>query len=241
MESSSGMTVRALVTLAFLILVPLAAVFGTRFTGGVSAAKQAPPPTNNADAKSGRVATSPPKQPAGENSARPVPVQARQAVASNFVAGAKPDAAPRVAQAPSNPPNLPASAPPGPPTAGAKAAMWNSGPGDAVRPGVNQSQPAGPQNPAQTAPPAASSGPIGDAATTDPFTWMQRRLKELGAIYYRLENGGPKGEMFRFQCQMAVPGNPNGVQPFEAIEGDPLKAMQRVLQQVEVWHSKLVR
>jgi hypothetical protein len=111
--------------------------------------------------------------------------------------------------------------------------MWNAGQPTPTRPGM--------QTPGQVSPSATNMPTVGDAATTDPFTWMQRRLRELGAIYYKLENGGPKGEMFRFQCQMAVPGSPNGVQPFEAIEGDPLKAMQRVVQQVETWHSKLAR
>ncbi len=65
--------------------------------------------------------------------------------------------------------------------------------------------------------------------------WIQHRLQTLGAAHYRLETAGPRGEMFRFQCKMASPTNPNYVRYFEATASEPQRAMQHVLDQVDAW------
>ena len=241
MEASSGMTARALITLAFLILVPLAAVVGTRFTGSVSAAKQAALPVNHPEVATPRPNTNVTGMARSDSPSRSVAPQAGEAAPSNIDAGPKADLAGKNPQNAPIHPRLTNSSASGPQTVVARAPIWNASQPDPARAAGIHGQPATVQMPLQSSPPTANAPSSGDAAMIDPFTWMQRRLRELGAIYYRLENGGPKGEIFRFQCQMAVPGSPSGVQPFEAIDADPLKAMQQVLQQVEAWHSKLAR
>jgi hypothetical protein len=66
---------------------------------------------------------------------------------------------------------------------------------------------------------------------------VQQRLQALGAVHYRLETAGPRGEQFYFRCTMALSSNPNYHRYFEATDGDPLCAMQQVLAQVEAWRS----
>ncbi|MBI3467016.1 MAG: hypothetical protein HY000_28715 [Planctomycetes bacterium] len=69
------------------------------------------------------------------------------------------------------------------------------------------------------------------------FTWMERRLRELGATYYLLEAWGSDGGLFRFHCKMAIAGNDQLNRHFEATDPDPLRAMERVLTQVEAWRA----
>jgi hypothetical protein len=72
----------------------------------------------------------------------------------------------------------------------------------------------------------------------DVLSWIRHRLETLGAVYYRLETAGPRGEMYRFQCKMVSPVNPNYVRYFEATAGEPQRAMQHVLDQVDAWVSR---
>ena len=73
--------------------------------------------------------------------------------------------------------------------------------------------------------------------TVDRFTYIQTRLRELGATYYLLENWGSDGQYFRFHCRMAVGGSQGYTRHFEATESDALKAMARVLEEVESWRG----
>jgi hypothetical protein len=75
------------------------------------------------------------------------------------------------------------------------------------------------------------------AATSDPYTYIQDRLRQLGATYYLLESWGDQRHEFRFYCRMAVGGNPQYTHAFWAIDSDPLRAMGEVLRQVEQWRS----
>jgi hypothetical protein len=68
------------------------------------------------------------------------------------------------------------------------------------------------------------------------FTWMESRLRDLGATYYLLEAWGGEG-VFRFHCKMAIAGNAQLNRHFEATDPDPLRAMERVLTQVETWRG----
>jgi hypothetical protein len=70
---------------------------------------------------------------------------------------------------------------------------------------------------------------------------MERRLRELGANYYLLEAWGVEGGLFRFHCKMGVAGNAETNRQFEATDPDPLRAMERVLAQVEAWHGGQLR
>jgi hypothetical protein len=69
------------------------------------------------------------------------------------------------------------------------------------------------------------------------FTAMERRLREIGATYYLLETWGNEGELYRFHCKMAIGNNPNYTRHFEATDRDALKAMAQVLERVEAWRA----
>jgi hypothetical protein len=103
---------------------------------------------------------------------------------------------------------------------------------------------AGPAAGAQEPPHAAGpdSAPPADrvACPLEPperFTEMERKLREYGATYYLLETWGKDGELYRFHCRMAVGNNPNYTRHFEASNRDALKAMSEVLQRVEGWRA----
>jgi hypothetical protein len=66
----------------------------------------------------------------------------------------------------------------------------------------------------------------------DRFTVMERRLRELGATYYLLETWGND---YRCHCKMAIANDPTHTRQFEATDTDPLRAMGRVVEQVEAW------
>ena len=75
------------------------------------------------------------------------------------------------------------------------------------------------------------------AAQPERFTAMERRLREFGATYYLLETWGNEGELYRFHCKMAIGNNPNYTRHFEATDRDALKAMAQVLEKVEMWRE----
>jgi len=70
------------------------------------------------------------------------------------------------------------------------------------------------------------------------FRGIQQRLRLLGATYYRLESWGEQGDMFHFQCRVAVDGHANFTRHFEATGEDPLTAMDSVLQEIESWKDR---
>jgi hypothetical protein len=110
-----------------------------------------------------------------------------------------------------------------------------------VPPDPSGSAVAAPADPAvEPAPFEADAVPLGtpagaQVAAPDRAGWITHRLQTLGAAWYRLETAGAVGEMFRFQCKMTSPTNPNYVRYFEATSGEPLRAMQHVLDQVDAW------
>jgi hypothetical protein len=84
--------------------------------------------------------------------------------------------------------------------------------------------------------------PAGEPATQaagalDQFTFIQDRLRKLGATYYLLESWGSRQDLYRFYCKMAIGGNPNYTRHFEATHSEPLRAMALVLKQVEAWRT----
>jgi hypothetical protein len=107
-------------------------------------------------------------------------------------------------------------------------------------------QPAPPVNPVR---PAGYNEPIvrGQAPgsieepmpvpATDEFTAMQHRLRQLGATYYLLESWGSDGALYRFHCKMAIAGNSRYTRHFEATDREPLRAIGRVLRDVEQWRA----
>ncbi len=87
--------------------------------------------------------------------------------------------------------------------------------------------------PEPSLPPVQTPAP--DVPVADRVGWIQHRLQTLGAAWYRLETAGGTGEMFRFQCKMTSPTNPNYVRYFEATSGEPVRSMQHVLDQIDAW------
>lgn len=74
-------------------------------------------------------------------------------------------------------------------------------------------------------------------SSAEAFLAIQERLRRLGATYYRLESWGSQQPLFRFQCEMALDESPHLTQHFEATDGDPLRAMSKVLAEVETWKA----
>jgi hypothetical protein len=73
-----------------------------------------------------------------------------------------------------------------------------------------------------------------NAAATEPLTWKGavKRLNELGIRNFRLEPGVRPGE-FTFTCSYTPTNSPHVTRRFEAESDDPLKAVAKVLVQVE--------
>ena len=89
-------------------------------------------------------------------------------------------------------------------------------------------------------PPPQSSGVMSSPQPrqmVDRFTYIQTRLRELGATYYLLESWGADGQYFRFHCRMALGSGQGYARHFEATEADALQAMARVLEEVESWRG----
>ncbi|MEX2560980.1 MAG: hypothetical protein WD403_13750 [Pirellulales bacterium] len=63
----------------------------------------------------------------------------------------------------------------------------------------------------------------------------QERLRELGAVEYRLETWGEQGELFRFQCRMPAADGSPAQRHFEATDRDPSLAVISVVREVERW------
>jgi hypothetical protein len=69
----------------------------------------------------------------------------------------------------------------------------------------------------------------------DRLAQIERRLQQLGASYYRLEEWGNQREFYRFSCDMAIGDDPNLARSFQAIRGDRVEAMTDVLGQIEAF------
>jgi hypothetical protein len=65
----------------------------------------------------------------------------------------------------------------------------------------------------------------------------QERLRELGAVEYRLETWGEQGELFRFQCRMPAGDGSPAQRHFEATDRDPSLAVISVVREVERWRQ----
>ena len=67
------------------------------------------------------------------------------------------------------------------------------------------------------------------------FKATERRLRQYGAAYYRLETVGKNGLEYRFFCMMPTSGGVQNPRHFEAVDSDPLVAMTRVADDVQAW------
>lgn len=93
-------------------------------------------------------------------------------------------------------------------------------------------------------PPEAASGSCRSEGTAAPddevadtVAAIEQRLRQLGASYYLLERWGHRRSLYRFQCRMPLKDDPNHYTQFQAIEDQPLRAMQDVLRRIEAWQS----
>lgn len=221
-ESSTAAVFRALVMLVCLIAIPLAAVFGRSLPEML---KKLFGPQSPVQSASGS---------AGEGEA-----PLFEPISATDSAGATPQLAAAAGQIGSDWRADPAQV--SPVRSGSLVERWDK---DVVPAGYESSSAAASgsaaERPADTALLAGSDSPPLSVATTAPvdrFTYIQDRLRQLGANYYLLESWGSSQQLYRFYCKMAVGGNPDYAYYFEAIDSDRLRAMARVLQQVEAWRA----
>jgi hypothetical protein len=66
----------------------------------------------------------------------------------------------------------------------------------------------------------------------------ERRLRRLGATYYRLETWGGDGQLYRCSCNIAVSAGSRVTRHFEAIEAAPSQAIEAVIKQVDAWRAR---
>jgi hypothetical protein len=265
MESSTVLAFRIFVMLACLIVVPMAAIFGSAFPDVVKSVlvdrlvawgTGKSPETTKPASDSGFGEITP-----GSHSA--------QVGANNWEAprwGAQSPAAINWQSPPANPARadvVPAGAAVVNPSMGNQSASF-AAPTDPMRvapgaypvgrgtseppyrkeavenaPGAQQfNQPARPSATPQNegAGMAASRG-AQSLEQPERFTAMERKLREHGATYYLLETWGNEGELYRFHCKMAIGNNPNYTRHFEATDRDALRAMAQVLERVEAWRA----
>ena len=230
-QSSTAVICRALVMLSCLVAIPLIAVFGRSFRGTVDALLSGCWGTESQS--SGELLTEAPRfQPAN---------QASLSTADSAGGGCWQDVPAAVADAEGCAAGSPSS-----PTATAQQLPLQGQPDSVpasyetyVGPPTDQPGPET-SSPAVASSQAAASDPqpagLVPVDRTDQFTYIQRRLRQLGATYYLLEAWGSEGQ-YRFYCKIAIGGNPNFNRYFEATDVDPIMAMMKVLAEVEAWRT----
>ncbi len=244
-ESAAG---RFLLTLACLVIIPLAAVFGTWLPDLVRQLSQARwgiPPAVARDlfgpaANTAGLSEAPPWNQAGGSlvatSMRDPSTGLRTAAAGIGIAGESSD---RMVSGPGTSHRAigplpgggssPGTTPQVPPLEVSAVSNGNSAPSSFPDTdlGTSPHQQAG----------GAAMQPNGPDTSSDLFVAIQSRLQQLGAVYYLLETWGSDPPCYRFYARMAVGGNRNVTRHFEAVDHIPLRAMQRVLEQVERWKA----
>ena len=90
----------------------------------------------------------------------------------------------------------------------------------------------------ESGPPRTSRPPRTLAPAAPTLTWQAAvsRLRELEISNFKLEPGSDPNQ-FLFRCSFTPPDQPRLTQRFEAEAAEPLKAVEKVLAQVEVWRT----
>jgi hypothetical protein len=71
------------------------------------------------------------------------------------------------------------------------------------------------------------------------FARLEKELVALGATYYRLETWGNRREWYRFSCFATPRGEASSyTRPFESLDRDPIRAIEKVLQQIRSWKGR---
>lgn len=263
MESSTVLAFRIFVMLSCLIIVPMAAIFGSAFPDVVKSvlvdrivAWSTGKPldsirSNSEPAGFGAVS---PGNPAGPGDRGNWEAPRWPAPATDTATWPSPPAGPQAGVVPAGATavavgsgNQPASFAAGVDVPrGAPSPIDRSAIDEASRPSAGEVRdPAAPSAyPAASAAPSREpSGQLSGQPSAAPldqperFTAMERKLREHGAVYYLLETWGNEGELYRFHCRMAIANNPNYTRHFEATDRDALKAMSQVLARVEAWRA----
>ena len=213
MQSSLWLFVRALLIVAFLVVVPLAAMLDRPLTDVIQTAIDRMRPILAApSAGDGRRALL-----ADVEEPRLEPIPTAPPLAPDVVFAvethAADDSLPGV--------NVPTSyyvAPDGPPRLPNRPAQ-DQVPSPPTRiPGLDETQP-----------------------SPDRFSVVERRLRQLGATYLLLETWGQQGQKYRFYCKVSIAGDSNDSRHFEATGTTALAAMKRVLGDVQAWRSAWLR
>jgi hypothetical protein len=76
------------------------------------------------------------------------------------------------------------------------------------------------------------------AAASNALTEGERRLRQLGASYYRLEAWGGDAHLYRCSCNIALSPGSRATRHFEAIEAEPSQAIDAVIKQVDAWRAR---
>ncbi|MEM8944556.1 MAG: hypothetical protein AAGD11_05170 [Planctomycetota bacterium] len=62
-------------------------------------------------------------------------------------------------------------------------------------------------------------------------------LRSLNVAEYTLENWGESGQLFRFRCAVTLGSSDDHTRQFDAIDVDPLRAVQQVVGNVTAWQN----
>ena len=210
-QSSAILAVRGAIMLLFLIAVPLLAIFGRSLPDVIRVVVERQLGWKPAEA---RIASALEGAPRFGEPLQGRPQQASQPGASNSYA------APRALA----------------------STLQGAGPG--LSTGFPQARSASPRPPGQRVnfevqtPPGARTEPNLPIIETPPNPdEIQERLKQLGATWYRLDQWGDSGELYRFACRIEVSPGANLDRHFESVAPTPDEALIGVLRQVEQWRS----
>jgi len=218
-QSSSTVMLRALVMLACLVAIPLAAIFGTSM----------PEIARNLLTANGPARASSADGPGLNDSQLEPMLQANAASMLPAPADLPTTATDRQAR-----PTVPGSHGPdrsaNPPRSAVISASYETAGPASEPPGTSD----WPQNGAPALLPPQQRAP----SAFDQFTQIQQRLRQLGASYYLLETWGSDGQSYRFYCRLPIQGDRTNSRYFEVIDTDQLRAMDRVLRQVEAWRAR---
>jgi hypothetical protein len=229
-ESSAVVLFRALVMLACLILVPMAAVFGSAFPDVVRKWLVEPVMSQfDKGAVQQGLTSQGAAAPAQANARQPdspwlAPPEAAAAESGSVAESGSPAMAAEASKEPSGAPSQPFA-----------------------EPGATRQDPRV-AAPATALLPATPRGAAGNPTVSladhqraadqpDRFSTLERRLRELGAAYYALESWGDDGQLYRFHCKMPLVDDPRQVRQFEAVDADALVAIRRVAADVEKWRA----
>lgn len=257
-HSSTATTLRALVMLACLVGIPVMALRGTPYAAVIRAyvvqtlGGSIPEPDTQAELEE-----APPFVPFDSGTPEPSPLAPPASQSVNGHPRTASDLAASDPQSPAPSFQAPAAAhqysPPMQPFAGHSQRQPDAVLANYDRPSIATNDrgasttypavPAGGANDyrgtpslnANLGPPHQAAQTVGDANTVDQFVFIEKRLRDLGASYYLLENWGDQGECYRFHCRIAVAKGGNFTKHFEATDTQPLGAMTRVLADVEAW------